>query len=149
MTEVLPPYILKRNARSRTVRVSVSVGGKVKVSAPRWTTEATIKKFLLDHVAWLWQKVEHFKKFPERKRLSKAQEKKLYVSHKARAKAVAEAKVKQWNKQFQFIFSRISIRKSRTRWGSCSSKGTLCFNYKIVFCRNIWRIIWWCMSCAI
>ena len=133
MTEILPPYILKRNARSRTVRVSVSAGGKVKVSAPRWTTEATIKKFLLDHAAWLRQKVEHFKKFPQRNKLTLTQEKKLYILHKAKAKTVAEAKVKQWNEQFKFVFSRISIRKSRTRWGSCSSKGTLCFNYKIAF----------------
>jgi len=131
--DVLPPYILKRNPRSKTVRVSVGAGGKVKVSAPRWTTEATIKKFLLDHVTWLRQKVEHFKKFPERNRLSLAQEKKLYFSHKAQAGVVAEAKVKQWNDKFEFVYNRISIRKSRTRWGSCSSKGTLCFNYKIAF----------------
>lgn len=132
MEGVLPPYILKRNARSRHVRVSVKAGGQVTVSAPHSTSEIFITSFLSRHAGWLHKKVAYFKKFPERK-LSLPQEKKLYTAHKTRARITAEAKVGQWNEHFGFSFNKISIRNSRSRWGSCSSKGTLCFNYKIVF----------------
>ncbi|KKU68517.1 MAG: hypothetical protein UX89_C0003G0019 [Parcubacteria group bacterium GW2011_GWA2_47_16] len=132
MTEVMPQYILKRSARSRHVRVSVRAGGLITVSAPRYTPESFIKSFLLRHNDWLKKKVQYFKKFPEEK-LSLAQEKKLFTLHKARAWAIADAKVDHWNRHFKFPFNKISIRNSRSRWGSCSSKGTLCFNYKIVF----------------
>lgn len=132
MEEILPPFILKRSVRSRTVRVSVKSGGVVTVSAPRHTSESVIKSFLSKHVGWLQKKIEYFKKFPE-ERLSLAREKKLYVAHKARARVTAEAKVNQWNRHFKFVFNKISIRNSRSRWGSCSSKGTICFNYKIAF----------------
>ena len=132
MTEILPQYILKRSARSRHVRVSVRAGGRITVSAPRYASGIFIKSFLLRHNDWLRKKVQYFKKFPEEK-FSLAQEKKLFTLHKAWARVIAGAKVDRWNRHFNFPFNKISIRNSRSRWGSCSSKGTLCFNYKIAF----------------
>lgn len=132
MEEILPSYILKRSVRSRTVRVSVKAGGVVTVSAPYYTSERVIQAFLSKHADWLCEKVAYFKKFPER-RLSLVQEKKLFIAHKTRARMIAESKVAKWNGQFGFSFNKVSIRNSRSRWGSCSSKGTLCFNYKIAF----------------
>lgn len=132
MAEILPPYVLKRSARSRRVRVSVRVGGEVRVSAPRRVAEEAIQSFLLAHAGWLNKKVAYFKKFPKPK-LSLAQEKRLFKVYKQKALALAEAKVKQWNRHFKFSFKKIGIRNSKTRWGSCSARGTLSFNYKIVF----------------
>lgn len=132
MEEILPPYFLKLSSRSRTVRVSVKVGGLVTVSAPRRTSESVIKSFLLEHAGWLQKKVEYFKKFSETG-LSRAQEKQLFILYKARAELFAKNKVIEHNKRYRFSFNKISVRNSRTRWGSCSRKGTLSFNYKIVF----------------
>ena len=105
------------------------------VTAPFHTSETAVNSFLAQHAAWLAKKVEYFKKFPERSgpRLSKVQEKKLFAVHKQKAQALAEEKIKHWNVHYQFSFKKISIRNSRSRWGSCSSLGTLSFNYKIIF----------------
>ena len=129
-TEILPHYILKRSARSRHVRVSVRAGGRITVSAPHYTSESVIKSFLLKHADWLHKKIAYFSRFPE-KIISLAQEEKLFILHKVRARTIAEAKVARWNGHFKFTFGKISIRNSRSRWGSCSSRGTLTFNYKI------------------
>jgi predicted metal-dependent hydrolase len=45
---------------------------------------------------------------------------------------IAKAKVKQWNLYYNFSHRKISVKNQKTRWGSCSKKGNLNFNYKIV-----------------
>ena len=37
------------------------------------------------------------------------------------------------NKFYNFKINRIVIKNQTTRWGSCSSKGNLNFNYKIIY----------------
>lgn len=132
VNQVLPPYVLKRSARSRHIRLSVSAGGRVSVTAPIRVSMLVIRSFLESKMEWLREKVEYFKKISESK-ISLVEEKKLFVRHKITALERAEEKVKRWNEYYGFAFGKISIRNSHTRWGSCSAKGTICFNYKIAF----------------
>ncbi len=56
-----------------------------------------------------------------------------YKKHKETARMVITAKIKRYNELFQYRLGRVSIRNQRTRWGSCSKRGNLNFNYKILF----------------
>ncbi len=132
MGDSLPPYNLTRSARSRHIRVSVFAGGYVRVTAPKRAENVLIEHFLKSKLSWLKEKVEHFKKIPEPK-WTLAEDRKLYRKDKNRALEFAEAKVAELNAFYGFSFGRVSIRNSKTRWGSCSSKGTLSFNYKIIY----------------
>ena len=49
------------------------------------------------------------------------------------ARRFVESKVKYFNSFYHFKINRIAIKNTRTRWGSCSSKGNLNFNYKIIY----------------
>ncbi|MEK7523477.1 MAG: M48 family metallopeptidase [Patescibacteria group bacterium] len=61
----------------------------------------------------------------------KKQRGKNFLEHKEQARRLAKERIEHFNKMYQFEFNRVSIRNQRTRWGSCSSKRNLNFNYKI------------------
>ena len=56
---------------------------------------------------------------------------KEFLLNKESARTLARNRLEYFNAFYGFKFNRISIRNSRTRWGSCSKKGNLNFNYKI------------------
>jgi len=54
-----------------------------------------------------------------------------YLKYKENALALAENRIRYFNKIYQFWLNAINIKNQKTRWGSCSRKGNLNFNYKI------------------
>ncbi len=56
-----------------------------------------------------------------------------YKKHHTQAREIALQKLAHWNQFYNFSYSKVFIRAQKTRWGSCSSKGNLNFNYRLVF----------------
>jgi predicted metal-dependent hydrolase len=54
-----------------------------------------------------------------------------YVANKEIARTAIVARVVELNRHYNFVYARIAIRTARSRWGSCSRKGNLNFNYVI------------------
>lgn len=55
-----------------------------------------------------------------------------YKQHKERARTLVHERLAHFNLHYKFKINKIFIKNQKTRWGSCSSKGNLNFNYKIV-----------------
>lgn len=53
--------------------------------------------------------------------------------HVPKAKEIVEKYISKHNQNNKFNYGRITIRNQKTRWGSCSGKNNLNFNYRIVF----------------
>ncbi|KKP32184.1 MAG: hypothetical protein UR22_C0015G0019 [Parcubacteria group bacterium GW2011_GWC2_32_10] len=58
-------------------------------------------------------------------------------SAKKREKAMhfVENRINYFNKFYGFEINRIVIKNQSSRWGSCSSRGNINFNYKIIYLR--------------
>lgn len=47
------------------------------------------------------------------------------------ARQLVHARIAHYNRAYGFVHGRIFIKNHKSRWGSCSQKGNLNFNYKI------------------
>lgn len=125
------PYELRTHARARGVRISVGSGGRVLVSKSRWVSIRRADEVLQKNFEWIWERVEEAKKKPQK--ILEKYSASDFREHKGAAQKLAEERVSHFNKFFGYTIEKISVKNQRTRWGSCSSRKSLSFNYKIIF----------------
>lgn len=122
-------YTFKTSTRARHLSISVHPGGEVVVTVPKHMSAVQADAFVQKKRDWIEKKVKLMEKYsPQVKmRLSK----KEIASLKQKARALVEEKLPQFNEHYQYSWNTVAIRGQKTRWGSCSKKGNLNFNYKI------------------
>lgn len=54
-----------------------------------------------------------------------------YLRLKDDARRIVHERLDHFNKHYRFAYGRVSVRDQKSRWGSCSGKGNLNFNYRI------------------
>lgn len=65
--------------------------------------------------------------------LFRTRSRKLYLANKEAARTLIAERIVHFNQHYQARVGRIAIKNLKSRWGSCSRKGNLNFNYKLVF----------------
>lgn len=124
-------YELRRSAR-RTLAIEVREDGSVLVRAPRNCPKERIEDFLSRKQAWMEEKVSLQKKrkqcAKEIQPLSEAQAR-LY---RESAREIFRAKAEYYSGVMGVTFGRIAVRDQKTRWGSCSARGNLNFNWRLI-----------------
>lgn len=66
-----------------------------------------------------------------RKRKVSSVSRKSFIEHKEGARILVRERLEHFNTVYNFKYNKIAIRNQRSRWGSCSKKGNLNFNYRI------------------
>ncbi len=56
----------------------------------------------------------------------------LVAWYRREARGIFEERVDAWSELFGLTPGKVSIREQRTRWGSCTHKGDLSFNWRLV-----------------
>lgn len=125
------PYKLKRSQRAKRMRLAVYCDGSVVVTSPLGIQQSIIEKFISDKKQWVRNKIQFFKSV-DNKAIRKFSHKD-YLENKDRALELVNERIRFYNKKYSFSFNNICIKNQKTRWGSCSKRGNLNLNYKIVF----------------
>jgi len=124
-------YTLKRSVRAKRLRITIHPDGAVVVTAPKRMFEFTINRFVNQKAGWIGERLEYIDLHPApafQKKLTR----KDYLKHKERARKLVYEKIEKFNIFYQFKFNRVSIKDTKSRWGSCSIHKNLNFNYKMV-----------------
>jgi predicted metal-dependent hydrolase len=122
-------YTLRKSKRARRMRLAVYCDGTIVVTTPFDLKETAVNKFMREKSNWLFSKIAFFEQFKGKAiaRYSRND----YLKYKDAAYKLAVDRVEYFNKTYKLKFNRINIKNQKTRWGSCSQKGNLNFNYKI------------------
>ncbi len=122
-------YILKKSSRTRSLRISVYPDGRCIVSAPTYLGQGAIDTFVNAKSKWIMDKLRGFMPFrPMAKRKNTRAE---FLKHKEAARKLVMERIPILNQAYGFKVGRIAIRNQKSRWGSCSARGNLNFNYKL------------------
>jgi predicted metal-dependent hydrolase len=124
-------FTLKKTKRSRRISISVKPSGEVVVTMPLKAPEALAMKFLKEKEQWVLQAQARIKKQFEGK-TTLNQTRADYLVHKEKARTMITERVHYFNQFYNFKFKDIRIKNQSSRWGSCSAKGNLNFNYGLV-----------------
>lgn len=125
-------YEIRESVRAQSARITVHPDGRVVVTKPRRVSEVQIQKFVEAHTDWIERRQKSFLKrgtpiaLPMPRKNSKA-----YEALRARARTLARERLEYFNTFYNFLYTSISIRDQKTRWGSCSKTGSLSFNLRI------------------
>jgi predicted metal-dependent hydrolase len=125
-------YELKKSQRARRARLCVYAGGNLTVTMPKDFSIERMENFILEKADWILKKINLMKNSRYNPIFHKYSNKE-YKKYKNQASILARKKVEELNRIYGFDYNRISIRNSRSRWGSCSENKNLNFNYKILF----------------
>jgi len=128
----MTPYTLKESPRARHIRITIRKTGEVAVTKPRGVSIRQVQQFIQSKEDWIQATVATILQNQTTPDLATNSEY-HFLKHKPAARALTEAKLDQWNALYQFDFKRLEIKRMTSRWGSCSTHKTLCFNYKILF----------------
>ena len=124
-------YSLLQSARAKCLRVTIYPGGELAATLPRNFSLEQLENFLRQKADWILRKMNLARKRKPIILLPKASRRE-YLARKKEAFELVENKIDYFRGIYKLCPARISIRNQRTRWGSCSRKGNLNFNYRIV-----------------
>jgi predicted metal-dependent hydrolase len=119
--------VVRESRRVRRWRIEIRAGGPPLVVVPRGTSRTEVARIVELRRGWIERQLQ--RRAPalglDRIRLGAPEGRR---QARARVTDVAEREAVRLG----VTYERIAIRDQRTRWGSCSTRGTLSFNWRLV-----------------
>ncbi len=122
-------YKVRISEKAKRLRIAVYCNGNVLVTRPAFVTNSVVKNIVDRKSGWIRNKLAFFNSLSSRRRINTQIE---YIQLKDEALDFVKKKIEELNSVYGFSFNKIAIKNQKTRWGSCSKRGNLNFNYRII-----------------
>ena len=118
---------MRRSRQARRWTLSVPWGAPAQLTVPAWMPASDVERVLDAHRAWIAEE-----RCRQRPRLRLDPRGISEVDARRAAREVITMLCEEEAAELGVTYQRIEIRDQRTRWGSCSTRGTLSFNWRLV-----------------
>ena len=113
---------LVRSWRSKRLTLTVRPSGEVKLTRPHTVSKERALAFLESRIEWIEQtRIRLAERVGSKEQYTTEQIEQM----RCEAKAELPARVDYWAKLLGLSYGRISIRASRSKWGSCSGENNI------------------------
>lgn len=116
------------SSRRKSLSMQVEEDGSIILRIPMGMTAEAAKAFAMKHEKWLGS---HYKKIMDNQASRRTYTPGEIREYKDRLRPVLEHRAAYYAGLLGVDFARITIREQKTRWGSCSARGNLSFNWKL------------------
>lgn len=120
----------RKSARARHVRITITRDGACVVTVPKRLPTVFAERFVVEKQTWIIAKQQEMRR---RREGSVRVDAPPFAEVKSEVLRFTTQEVARVNKEYGFSYAKITVRDQKTRWGSCSSRGTLSFNYRIMY----------------
>lgn len=125
--------VVRKNPLSKSVRFSISPSGRLQMSVPQHASDFLVKRFLKTNRALIRDKIPLSN--PETQRARDAKKKILAK----KAKEYLPYRLDYYAHLYGYRYERCRLSHAATRWGSCSSTGTISLNIGLMQVPEILR----------
>lgn len=127
--------IFKQSLKARHLRISIKPDLSVMVTIPIRMNISLAEKFVNEKRDWIESSLLKMRHKVENRKASTLPKgsKKGLEENKKTALTFVNKKLIFWNNSYKFSWKNVSIKNTKTRWGSCSKNKNLNFNYRILF----------------
>ena len=128
-------YDLIRTSR-KTIAIQITLDGDVTVRAPRDCEKAEIDDLIRDRREWIEEKRAEF--LAQKRKCEKKQEQfpKITPESEREFRRLAKEKIPKrvalFAEQVGVDYGKITIKDTKSRWGSCSYQGNLNFCWRLI-----------------
>src|ERR1035437_3129167 len=124
-------YTVRKHRQAKRLKLAISCDGNLSVTLPWRMGFLSADDFIRKNAEWVLEKMKAMKKIG-RNSLFARHDRVEYLKLKEHAREMVAKRLEKYAEIYGFTCKGVAIRNQKTRWGSCSSKGNLNFNYKIL-----------------
>ena len=123
------PVLFERSKRAKRVNISVKPFTGVRVAVPCGLSFKKAEEFARARTDWIQR---HLRRMKQYEKGSRAIPEAPVDIERAEARRRLTERLKQLAEKHGFTCNRVFVRNQKTRWGSCSCKGNISLNMKLV-----------------